>query len=99
MRIGFEHFVGELAGLSLRLTRSKLTRESGQHDSSWDRSLPGGGTRHSGRPAAIDFYPLNERESQFELSAIWKKQSQGASTIIQKFIDVMDESIKLSGVV
>jgi hypothetical protein len=43
------------------------------------------------RAAATDFYPLKE---QFELSAIWKKQSQGGSTIIQKFIDVMDESIK-----
>jgi len=52
-----------------------------------------------GRPAATDFYPLNERESLFELSAIWKKQSQGASPIIQKFIDVLQESIKLSGVV
>jgi DNA-binding transcriptional LysR family regulator len=48
------------------------------------------------RAAATDFYPLNE---QFELSAIWKKQSQGASTIIHKFIDVLEESIKLSGVV
>ncbi|HYY26852.1 MAG TPA: LysR substrate-binding domain-containing protein [Chthoniobacterales bacterium] len=52
-----------------------------------------------GRATAIDFYPLNEPESQFELSAIWKNQPQGDSTIIRKFIDVMDESIKLSGVV
>jgi len=33
-----------------------------------------------GRTAAIDFYRLNERESQFELFTIWKKQSEGAPT-------------------
>jgi DNA-binding transcriptional LysR family regulator len=51
-----------------------------------------------GRTAALDFYRLNERESQFELFTIWKKQSEGAPTI-HKFIEILQESIKRSGVV
>jgi DNA-binding transcriptional LysR family regulator len=51
-----------------------------------------------GRTAAIDFYRLNERESPFELFTIWKKQSEGAPTI-HKFIEILQESIKRSGVV
>jgi DNA-binding transcriptional LysR family regulator len=43
--------------------------------------------------AAIDFYLLTELESQFELFAIWKKQSQVAPTIF-KFIEVLQEAIK-----
>jgi DNA-binding transcriptional LysR family regulator len=46
-----------------------------------------------GRTAAIDFYPLSELESEFELFVIWKKQSQMAPTI-SKFIEVLQESIK-----
>jgi LysR family transcriptional regulator, benzoate and cis,cis-muconate-responsive activator of ben and cat genes len=46
-----------------------------------------------GRTAAIDFYLLTELESQFELLAIWKKQSQMAPTI-SKFFEVLEESIK-----
>ena len=46
-----------------------------------------------GRTAAIDFYPLTEAEIQFELFAIWKKQSQIDPTI-SKFIEVLQESIK-----
>ena len=49
-----------------------------------------------GRTAAIDFYRLNERESQFELFTIWKKQSGGALTI-RNFIELLQESIKRSG--
>jgi LysR family transcriptional regulator, benzoate and cis,cis-muconate-responsive activator of ben and cat genes len=51
-----------------------------------------------GRTAAIDFYPLTELDSQFELFAIWKKQSQMAPTI-SKFIEVLQESIKRSEVI
>ena len=43
--------------------------------------------------AAIDFYPLAELESQFELCAIWKKQSQIIPTIFE-FLDVLQEVIK-----
>jgi DNA-binding transcriptional LysR family regulator len=46
-----------------------------------------------GRIEAIDFYPLTEAGSQFELFTIWKKQSQMAPTI-SKFIEVLQESIK-----
>ena len=46
-----------------------------------------------GRTAAIDFYPLTEADSQFEVFTIWKKQSQMAPTI-SKFIEVLQESIK-----
>jgi DNA-binding transcriptional LysR family regulator len=46
-----------------------------------------------GRIAAIDFYPLTEAGSQFELFTIWKKKSQMAPTI-SKFIEVPQESIK-----
>jgi DNA-binding transcriptional LysR family regulator len=46
-----------------------------------------------GRTAAIDFYPLTEADSQFEVFTIWKKQSQTAPTI-SKFIEVLQESIK-----
>ena len=49
-----------------------------------------------GRAPAIDFYRLNERESQFELCTIWKKQSGGALTI-RNFIELLQESIKRSG--
>jgi DNA-binding transcriptional LysR family regulator len=45
-----------------------------------------------GRTAAIDFYLLTELESQFELFAIWNKQSQPAPTI-SKFIEVLQEAI------
>jgi hypothetical protein len=45
------------------------------------------------RTAAIDFYLLTEAESQFELFAIWKKQSQVIPTIF-KFIEVLEEAIK-----
>lgn len=51
-----------------------------------------------GRTAAIDFYPLTEAEIQFELFAIWKKQPEVPPTI-SKFIEVLQESIKLSEVV
>jgi LysR family transcriptional regulator, benzoate and cis,cis-muconate-responsive activator of ben and cat genes len=50
-----------------------------------------------GRTAAIDFYPLTEAEIQFELFAIWKKQPEVPPTI-SKFIEVLQESIKLSEV-
>lgn len=50
------------------------------------------------RTAAIDSYLLTEPESQFELFAIWKKQSQIIPTIFE-FIEVLQESIKLSEVV
>ena len=50
-----------------------------------------------GRTAAIDFYPLTEAEIQFELFAIWKKQPEVPPTI-SKFIEVLQESIKLSKV-
>lgn len=46
-----------------------------------------------GRSAAIDFYLLTELESQFELFAIWKKQSQLIPTIFE-FIEVLQEVIK-----
>jgi DNA-binding transcriptional LysR family regulator len=46
-----------------------------------------------GRTAAIDFYLLTEFESEFELFAIWKKQSQIDPTI-SKFIEVLQEAIK-----
>jgi DNA-binding transcriptional LysR family regulator len=46
-----------------------------------------------GRTTAIDFYLLTELESQFELFAIWKKQSQVIPTIF-KFIEVLQEAIK-----
>jgi DNA-binding transcriptional LysR family regulator len=49
------------------------------------------------RTAAIDFYPLTEAEIQFELFAIWKKQPEVPPTI-SKFIEVLQESIKLSKV-
>ena len=42
---------------------------------------------------AIDFYPLTEADSQFELFTIWKKQSQVVPTI-SKFIEVLQESIR-----
>jgi hypothetical protein len=45
------------------------------------------------RTEAIDFYPLTELESEFELFAIWKKQSQ-VLPIITKFIEVLQETIK-----
>jgi DNA-binding transcriptional LysR family regulator len=51
-----------------------------------------------GRTAPIDFYPLTELESQFELFAIWKKQSQIVPTI-SKFIQVLEEAISLSKVI
>ena len=51
-----------------------------------------------GRTAPIDFYPLTELESQFELFAIWKKQSQVVPTI-SKFIEVLEEAISLSKVI
>jgi hypothetical protein len=50
------------------------------------------------RTAAIDFYRLNESEIQFELFTIWKKQSEGTPTI-DKFIELLQESIKDSGVI
>jgi LysR family transcriptional regulator, benzoate and cis,cis-muconate-responsive activator of ben and cat genes len=50
-----------------------------------------------GRTAAIDFYPLTEAEIHFELFAIWKKQPEVPPTI-SKFIEVLQESIKLSKV-
>jgi DNA-binding transcriptional LysR family regulator len=46
-----------------------------------------------GRTAPIDFYLLTELGSQFELFAMWKKQSQIFPTIF-KFIEVLQESIK-----
>ena len=46
-----------------------------------------------GRTAAIDFYLLTEVESEFELFAIWKKQSQIDPTI-SKFMKIMQEAIK-----
>ena len=46
-----------------------------------------------GRTAAIDFYPLTEADSQFEVFTIWKQQSQVIPTI-SKFIEVLQESIK-----
>jgi DNA-binding transcriptional LysR family regulator len=46
-----------------------------------------------GRTAPIDFYPLTELENQFELFAIWKKQSEMVPTI-SEFIEVLQESIK-----
>jgi DNA-binding transcriptional LysR family regulator len=48
-----------------------------------------------GRTAAINFYPLTELESQLELFAIWKKQSQIVPTI-SKFVEVLQEAISLS---
>ena len=45
-----------------------------------------------GGAAATDFYPLNERDTQFELSAIWRKQSRAAENI-STFIGVIEESI------
>jgi DNA-binding transcriptional LysR family regulator len=48
--------------------------------------------------AAIDFYRLNEGEIQFELFTIWKRQSEGTPTI-DKFIELLQESIKDSGVI
>jgi DNA-binding transcriptional LysR family regulator len=49
----------------------------------------------SRRAAAIDFYRLEERETQFEIFTIWKKQSEG-TPVIHKFIDVLRESVKLA---
>jgi DNA-binding transcriptional LysR family regulator len=46
-----------------------------------------------GRIAPIDFYLLTELEGEFELFAIWKKQSQMVPTI-SKFMEVLQESIK-----
>ena len=46
-----------------------------------------------GRTAAIDFYLITELKNQFELFAIWKKQSQTNRTIFE-FIDVLQEAIK-----
>ena len=52
-----------------------------------------------GRQLGIHFHLLNKPGSQFELSAIWKKQegrlSEGDPTI-QKFIEVLQESIGLA---
>jgi DNA-binding transcriptional LysR family regulator len=46
-----------------------------------------------GRTEPIDFHLLTELESQFELVAIWKKQSQVLPTIF-KFIELLQEAIK-----
>jgi LysR family transcriptional regulator, benzoate and cis,cis-muconate-responsive activator of ben and cat genes len=48
--------------------------------------------------AAIDFHRLNESEIQFELFTIWKRQSEGTPAI-DKFIELLQESIKDSGVI
>jgi DNA-binding transcriptional LysR family regulator len=48
-----------------------------------------------GWTAALDFYPLTELGSEFELFTIWKKQPEVAPTI-HKFIEVLQESIKIS---
>ena len=53
------------------------------------------GIRSRAGAAAIDFYRLEERATQFEISTIWKKRSEGAP-IVQKFIEVLRESIKLA---
>jgi LysR family transcriptional regulator, benzoate and cis,cis-muconate-responsive activator of ben and cat genes len=50
------------------------------------------------RIAAIDFYRFNERENQFEIFTIWKKQPEVAPTI-HKFVEVLEESVKSSEVV
>jgi DNA-binding transcriptional LysR family regulator len=50
------------------------------------------------RTEAIDFYLLTEAENQFEVFAIWKKQSQMVPTI-SKFIQVLEEAISLSKVI
>jgi hypothetical protein len=42
---------------------------------------------------SFDFYPLTELESQFELVAIWKEQSQIIPTIFE-FIEVLQEILK-----
>jgi DNA-binding transcriptional LysR family regulator len=41
---------------------------------------------------AIDFHWLAELESQFELSVVWKKQSQAIPTIVE-FLDILQEVI------
>ena len=51
-----------------------------------------------GWTAAVDFYRLAELESQFELFTIWKKQPEETPTI-QKFIEILEESVKLAEVV
>ena len=53
------------------------------------------GIRSRAGAAAIDFYRLEERETQFEISTIWKKQTEG-TPVIHKFIDVLRESVKLA---
>ena len=46
-----------------------------------------------GYTAAMDFYLFTELESQIELFAIWKKQSQIIPTIFE-FIEVLQEVLK-----
>jgi DNA-binding transcriptional LysR family regulator len=46
-----------------------------------------------GRIESIDFYLLAELKSQFELFAIWKKESQVIPTIL-KFIGLLQEAVK-----
>jgi len=52
------------------------------------------GIRSRAGAAAVDFYRLEERETQFEISTIWKKQTEGAP-VIHKFIEVLRESTKV----
>jgi DNA-binding transcriptional LysR family regulator len=56
------------------------------------------GIRSRAGAAAIDFYRLEERETQFEICTIWKKQSEG-TPVIHKFIEVLRESIKVAEIV
>ena len=47
------------------------------------------------RPRSVDYHLLEESESEFEITAIWKKQSKGPA-IIHKFIEVLQGSIMLA---
>jgi DNA-binding transcriptional LysR family regulator len=48
-----------------------------------------------GRTAPIDFHPLAELAGQMEIVARWKKQSQAVPTIM-KFVDVLQQEVKLA---
>ena len=48
-----------------------------------------------GRTAPIDFHRLAELAAQIEIVARWKKQSQALPTIM-KFVDVLQQEVKLA---
>jgi DNA-binding transcriptional LysR family regulator len=47
------------------------------------------------RPRSVDYHLLEESKSEFEITAIWKKQSKGPA-IVHKFIEVLQGSVMLA---